>query len=126
VESLGDDIGILYKDAPPLLVNQYSWPESGPENTPLVNSALASDPRVYLDPSVHPDGQFDPLQKTAVLFFPFTKPSWQPYPATHTSLTSTDAIDSVEKTLTKKGYTISPLLDKNATLASKIHRASRC
>ena len=126
VESLGDDIGILYKDAPPLLVNLYSWPRSGPANTPLVNSALASDPRVYLDPSVHPDGQFDPPQKTAVLFFPFTKPVWQPYPASHTSLTSTDAIDSVEKTLTKKGYRISSLLDKNATLeeiADELRRA---
>jgi hypothetical protein len=116
VESLGDDIGILYKDAPPLLVNLYAWPQSGAGNAPLVNSSLASDPRVYLDPSVHPDGQFDPRQKTAVLFFPFTRPAWQPGLESHNAWTLTSVINSVEKTLTDKGYAISALLDKNATI----------
>jgi hypothetical protein len=114
VVSLGNDIEILYKDGPPMLVDLYTWAGHEPAGTTLVDSPLASDPRVYLDPSVHPDGQFDPPHKTAVIFDPFTKMPWQPF--THTTLTEIGAIDSVEKTLTEKGYKISALLDQNATI----------
>ena len=108
VVSLGDDIEILYKDGPPLLVELCAWPNSGAGNAPLVDSPLASDPRVHLDPTVHPDGRFDPPHKTAVIFDPFTKMPWEPF--THTALTEIAAIYQVEATLTEKGYTISELL----------------
>ena len=114
VESLGADIEILYKDGPPLLVELYAWPKSPAGNVPLVNSPLASAPRVYLDPTVHPDGQFDPPHKTAVIFDPFTKMPWEPF--THTALTDIGAISSVKKTLTEKGYKVGALLDQNATI----------
>ncbi len=105
VVSLGDDIEILYKDGPPLLVELYAMPNLGAGNVPLVDSPLASDPRVHLDPTVHPDGQFDPSHKTAVIFDPFTKMPWEPF--THHALTEIAAIYHVEATLTEKGYTIS-------------------
>ena len=114
VVSLGDDIEILYKDGPPLLVELYSIPNTGAGNVPLVDSPLASDPRVYLDPTVHPDGQFDPSHKTAVIFDPFTKMPWEPF--THHALTEIAAIYHVEATLTEKGYTVSELLNQNATI----------
>ncbi|MGO9150583.1 MAG: hypothetical protein ACLP1E_03875 [Acidimicrobiales bacterium] len=114
VVSLGDDIEILYKDGPPLLVELCAWPNSGAGNAPLVDSPLASDPRVHLDPTVHPDGRFDPPHKTAVIFDPFTKMPWEPF--THTALTEIAAIYQVEATLTEKGYTISELLNQNATI----------
>ncbi len=114
VVSLGDDIEILYKDGPPLLVELYAMPNLGAGNVPLVDSPLASDPRVHLDPTVHPDGQFDPSHKTAVIFDPFTKMPWEPF--THHALTEIAAIYHVEATLTEKGYTISELLNQNATI----------
>jgi hypothetical protein len=114
VVSLGDDIEILYKDAPPLLVDLYAWPYSPAEPVRLVDSPLASDPRVHLDPTVHPDGQFDPPHKTAVIFDPFTKTPWEPF--THHALTEIGAIEHVEATLTEKGYTVSTLLNQNATI----------
>jgi len=114
VVSLGDDIEILYKDGPPLLVELYAMPNLGAGNVPLVDSPLASDPRVHLDPTVHPDGQFDPSHKTAVIFDPFTKMPWEPF--THHALTEIAAIYHGEATLTEKGYTTNELLNQKATI----------
>jgi hypothetical protein len=36
----------------------------------LATSELAGDPRLYLDPEVHPDSRFDPIHTTAVIIVP--------------------------------------------------------
>ena len=69
---------------------------------------MASDPRVHLDPTVHPDGQYDPTNKTAVLISPFTY-TVLPWPA-HTSLESTSALHAMASTLESRGYKVTELL----------------
>ena len=41
--------------------SRCTLPSAPPTATPLTDSPLASDPRVNLDPKIHPDKQFDPL-----------------------------------------------------------------
>jgi hypothetical protein len=69
VRRAGDDIIIRYSDAPPSFVSLYSYgPPTG--GSKLATSELAGDPRLYLDPEVHPDSRFDPIHTTAVIIVP--------------------------------------------------------
>ena len=107
VQDLDTDLKISFKDGPPVAINLFSWSaESG--GSELGTSPLASDPRVHLDPTVHPDGQYDPTNKTAVLISPFTY-TVLPWPA-HTSLESTSAIHTMASTLESRGYKVTELL----------------
>lgn len=107
VENLGTDIRIAFKDGPPVTINLYTWSgDSG--GSELGTSPLASDPRVHLDPTVHPDGQYDPTNKTAVLISPFTY-TVLPWPK-HTSLESTSALHAMSSTLRSRGYKVTELL----------------
>ena len=84
-QNLGDDLEIFYKSAPPVLIDLYSSGISSP-STPLTLSSLASDPRVFLDPTVHPDSQFDPPVRKAVLIVPV--------PSLETPSALTDMVDT--------------------------------
>ena len=107
VENLDTDLRISFKDGPPVNINLYSWAgESG--SSELGTSPLESEPRVNLDPTVHPDGQYDPTNKTAVLISPFTY-TVLPWPA-HTSLESTSDLHTMASTLESRGYKVTELL----------------
>ena len=107
VENLGDDIKVTYKSGHSMDLSLYAWSDSAP-GTDLQMSPLAGDPRVHLDPTVHPDGRFDPTNKTAVLIAPFSY-SVVPWPS-HTSIVSTGDIDSMARTLRGRGYKVEELL----------------
>ncbi|MFZ2056482.1 MAG: hypothetical protein WAV54_03620 [Acidimicrobiales bacterium] len=107
VETLGDDIKVTYKDGASVVLDLYSWDPYG-RSAPLQDSPLASDPRVYLDPWVHPDGRFDPTNKTAVLISPFAY-TVLPWPA-HQSLEQTSDINKMASVLHSRGYKVKELL----------------
>jgi len=103
VQDAGDDILIHYSDAPASLVMLYSDvpPAPGPS---LGTSALAGDPRVYLDPEVHPDSQFDPVHHTAVIIDP------------EPSLEQPGALAHMVSTLKKRHYEVTELDGTEASI----------
>lgn len=116
VTSEGDDIQVTYKNGSSLLLNLFSWPTTGSAGGSLQVSSLASDPRTDLDPTKHPDSQFDPDNKSAAIIAPFT---YYYLPARmHSRLISNSALSSVESSLTSRGYKISELTDSDATIAA--------
>jgi len=103
VRSLGDDVLISYSDADPTLVMLYSRVPT-PGTTTLTPSELASDPRVFLNPEVHPDSQFDPTNRSAAVIVP--------EPALETS----GSLSHMEDTLHSRHYTVSELSGADATV----------
>ena len=95
-QNLGDDLEIFYKNAPPVLIDLYSFGISSP-STPLTLSSLASDPRVFLDPTIHPDSQFNPPVKKAVFIVPVP------------SLETPSALADMVSTLRGRSYGVSEL-----------------
>ena len=107
-ENLGDSIEIFYKNAPPLLIDLYAAGLSVP-GTPLTVSSLDSDPRVFLDPSVHPDGQFDPPHKQADIIAPVP------------DLESPSALADMRKSLGERGYSVTELDGAGASVSGIVH-----
>lgn len=103
VRSLGDDILISYSDADPTLVTLYSSVPARARTT-LVPSDIASDPRVYLNPEVHPDSQFDPVDRTAAVIVP------------EPSLETPGSIADMESTVHSRHYTVTQLSGDDATV----------
>ena len=103
VVNLGDDIQINYRHAPSVLVDLYSAGISSP-STPLTLSSLASDPRVFLDPSVHPDSQFNPPVKTAVLISPVAE------------IEDPAALTDISLILKSRHYAVKELLSSDASI----------
>ena len=108
VEDLGDDILINYEGAPGALVSLYNSraPCTGGGCATLKLSPLARDPRVLDDPKVHPDSQFDPLDKTAVLI------------AAVPSLESPSTIAALAPVLRQRGYAVRTLLGQDGSLVA--------
>ncbi|HTV12206.1 MAG TPA: hypothetical protein VME20_10130 [Acidimicrobiales bacterium] len=106
VASLGDDIQVNYQRAPSVIVSLYNAAPSCSEGgcTALTLSSLASDPRVSLDPKVHPDGQFDPPDRTAVLVAPVP------------GIEDPAALADMATTLGQRGYKVKELLGSGATI----------
>jgi len=104
VYPLGDDIEVYYTDGSKMLLNLYSWDPEAPSFS-LHPSPLASDPRVYLNPSVHPDATSDPPNKTAALIVPFT--FW--LLNSHTGLTWVKYVYHIANTLKARGYKVNEL-----------------
>ena len=103
VVDLGDDIEVNYTDQPSVLIELYSSGLSEP-SAPLSLNPLSSDPRVFLDPAVHPDSQFDPPVKQAVLVIAQPK------------LESPSALLDMEKWLTARHYRVRELLGTQASV----------
>ena len=103
VQNLGDDIEVSFKDSPPILISLYSSAGGAPA-TPLTDSPLASDPRVYLNPTIHPDKQFDPPNRKAVIIDP------------RTELESKGALENMVSTLENRHYGVTELDGKAATI----------
>lgn len=103
VRSLGDDILISYSDADPTLVTLYSSVPARAKTT-LVPSEIASDPRVYLNPEVHPDSQFDPVDRSAAVIVP------------EPSLETPGSIADMESTIHSRHYTVTQLSGADATV----------
>ena len=103
VQNAGDDVLIHYRDAPPSLVMLYS---SGARaaGARLGTSALAGDPRVYLDPEIHPDSKFDPSHRTAVIIDP------------EPSLEQPGALANMVSTLKKRDYEVTELDGTQASI----------
>ncbi len=103
VQNAGDDVLIHYRDAPPSLVMLYS---SGARaaGARLGTSALAGDPRVYLDPEKHPDSKFDPSHRTAVIIDP------------EPSLEQPGALANMVSTLKKRDYEVTELDGTQASI----------
>lgn len=107
-ENLGDSIEIDYKNAPPVVIDLYSAGISVP-GAPLALSSISSDPRVFLDPSAHPDGQFDPPNKQAVLIVPVP------------DLESPGALQDMVKMLRDRGYGVTELDGEAASVEGIVH-----
>jgi hypothetical protein len=105
VRRAGDDIVIRYSDALASFVTLYSYgpPKAGPK---LGTSDLAGDPRVYLDPEVHADSQFDPVNTTAAIVVP------------DESAEQAGALAQMASTLEKRHYKVTELDGPNATVAA--------
>jgi hypothetical protein len=67
-------------------------------------SALSGDPRVFLDPTTHPDSQFNPLNKEAVLIAPVA------------DIESPEALADLGAVLHGRGYAVKQLLNSDATI----------
>jgi hypothetical protein len=118
VQNLGNDIQINYKDSPPVVINLFDWAPSTP-GSPLLESPLFDDPRVNIDPKIHPDGGTDPPNKTAVLISPFTyfgTINWGIAVPAHTSLEPISVIYSMASTLKRRGYKADEVLGSDATV----------
>jgi hypothetical protein len=107
-ENLGDSIEIFYKNAPPLLIDLYAAGLSVP-GTPLTVSSLNSDPRVFLDPAVHSDSQFDPPHKQADIIVPVP------------DLESPSALADMTKMLGERGYSVTELDGAEASVSGIVH-----
>jgi hypothetical protein len=110
VQDLGEDIQITYNDGTSVLVQLYSW-SAGWKGFGLSESPLASDPRVDLDPSVHPDGQFDPKNKAAALIFPYTYSGMSGPPGI-----SAEEANSIDSTLQEHHYKVTMLENTAASV----------
>jgi hypothetical protein len=104
VQDLGTDIQISYSDQPPLVVTLWSFLPSPNAQAELTVNSLAGDPRIYLDPEVHQDSEFDPLNRTAVLIDP-TYTSEEPGPIFRNA-----------NTLHAHHYRVTVLVGKKATV----------
>jgi hypothetical protein len=112
VRRAGDDLVIRYSDAPPSFVTLYSYgPPKGGAN--LGTSDLAGDPRVYLDPEVHADSQFDPVLATAVIVDP------------DTSVEQAGALAEMASTLKKHHFKVRELDGPQATVEAIASALSR-
>jgi len=107
VTSLGDDILIKYRNGQSVVVSLYDAAPScaGGGCAQLTLSSLASDPRVFLDPTVHPDSRFDPLDKTAVFISPVA------------DIEDPAALADMKTILEQRGFHVDELLNANAGLA---------
>jgi hypothetical protein len=72
--------------------------------TTLTTSALAADPRVHLDPTVHPDSGFDPPNRLAVIVVPVP------------ALEDPAALADVAARLRGRGYAVKELLGAGASI----------
>jgi hypothetical protein len=113
VQDLGNDIQISYSDQPPVVVTLWSFSPSPNAPAELTVNSLAGDPRIYLDPEVHQDSEFDPLNRTAVLIDP-TYTSEEPGP-----------IFQNASTLQKHHYRVTVLVGKRATVEAIAAALSR-
>jgi hypothetical protein len=106
VTSLGDDIKITYKNGQSVLVSLYNAAPSCSEGgcTDLTLSSLASDPRVFLDPTTHADGEFDPPNKVADFIAPVG------------DIEDPAALTDMASALEQRGYTVKELLNSDASL----------
>jgi hypothetical protein len=104
VQDLGTDIQISYSDSPPVVVTLWSFSPSPNAPAELTVNSLAGDPRIYLDPEVHQDSEFDPMNRTAVLIDP-TYTSAEPGPIFRNA-----------STLQKHHYRVTVLAGKKATV----------
>ncbi|MGP8065387.1 MAG: hypothetical protein ACLP81_03290 [Acidimicrobiales bacterium] len=113
VVPLGTDIQVYYTDGSRMLLSLYTWPNSSP-GTSLQWSPLAGDPRIQLDPTVHPDGKYDPTHKTAVFIAPYTYLA-APF-GMHSRITSRLDLADMASKLESRGYKVTELLDADATI----------
>ena len=105
VQNLGDDIEVSFKDSPPVIISLYS--AAGPASaTPLTDSPLESDPRVNLNPKIHPDKQFDPPNRRALII----------NPASDVWLESKAALKNMVSTLESRHYGVTELDGEAATI----------
>jgi len=106
ITSLGDDIQITYKNGQSVLVSLYNAAPScsGGGCTDLTLSSLASDPRVFLDPTTHPDTQFDPPNKVADFIAPVP------------DIEDPAALTDMASALEQRGYAVKELLNSDASL----------
>ena len=106
VTSLGDDIKITYKNGQSVLVSLYDAAPSCSEGgcTSLTLSSLASDPRVFLDPTTHADSEFDPPNKVADFIAPVG------------DIEDPAALTDMATALKQRGYTVKELLNSDASL----------
>ena len=106
VTSLGDDIKITYKNGQSVLVSLYNAAPScsGGGCTDLTLSSLASDPRVFLDPTTHADSEFNPPNKVADFIAPVG------------DIEDPAALTDMASALEQRGYKVKELLNSDASL----------
>jgi hypothetical protein len=106
VTSLGDDIKITYKNGQSVLVSLYNAAPScsGGGCTDLTLSSLASDPRVFLDPTTHAYSEFNPPNKVADFIAPVG------------DIEDPAALTDMVSALEQRGYKVKELLNSDPSL----------
>lgn len=109
VVNLGDDIQVNYKNGQSIVVSLYDVGPAcasagGNACMSLSLSPLANDPRVFLDPTTHPDSEYDPPNKEAVFISPVA------------DIEDPAALTDMANILGQRGYVVKKLLNSDATL----------
>jgi hypothetical protein len=97
----------------------------------LRTTALTADPRVHLDPQSPGDGSSDPSSKTALIIAPYTHPALgaandgyqDPAAGTNWIIDQQDIVHDQEE-LSKQGYTVTTLVNQEASLTNIVAKLS--
>jgi hypothetical protein len=127
-QKIKNGVVIFYDNGPPVTVTLYDWGADPKDTTALTPGPLASDPRTHLNVKPPGDGSADPPSKTALFIAPFESGRFygniwydvfgKPQGA-HKPSKGFDWSGDASK-LTKDGYTVTQIMDKDATLPALI------